>query len=305
MSLGFRKQIYVDFARHKNLSETKWIVLHGIEGYPNDIGRDLDVTFKGQADLKQMLSTFAACLSRHGVPWIVYPSPIWGRRVLGISRDYEVVELHTMSRARCFNVNVFPNWSERKFIEGIFPVESTVTFFKSCLMPALVSDKKWRCKCGEAKVTGRLPWWMARAAVKLRNGEAMTMGRKVCFFGGFFISHPIASIHNLGAWLKRKLQLYFQPTAPVYRIPSWMEKGTFEKLVRSRLGEIFLEVDCVDDFPWLQIRKMQSRQHMVFLTTADKRKLNSVELGKKQSNPEDLLMEVVEGFVHFSKRWGA
>ena len=49
---------------------------------------------------------------------------------------------------------------------------------------------------------------------------------------------------------------------------------------------------------------MQSQQNMVFLTTDDKRKIDSIELAKEQVILEELSKEIVEGFVNFSRRWG-
>jgi hypothetical protein len=303
MSLDFRKKIYVDFARQVNLSSTRWIVLHGAEGYPASIGRDLDVAFKNHADLKQLLNTFETCVRRHGVRWIVHTSPLWGRRILGITSDYNVVELHTIPRVYWFNVNMEPDWQNVELSEGIFPVDSAMAFFKTCMMPALVADKKWRCKCEEAKAPDSVPWWLARATKDVKNGQALSTATKVTLLGGFLVSRPFASLANIGFWLKRKRQIYLQPTVPVYRIPAWTSEVAFEKLIKNRLGEIFINVVCVDNLPVRQIQKMQSGQNMVFITMADKRKLNVVELKREPSAEEGLLQDVVEAFVSFSKRW--
>lgn len=303
MSLDFRKKIYVDFARQANQSETNWVVLHGAEGYPARIGRDLDVTFKGHADLTQLLNTFESCVRRHGVRWVVHPSPLWGRRILGITSDYDVVELHTIPRVYWFNVNMVPDWQNVELSDGIFPVEKMMAFFKTCMMPALVAAKSWRCKCEDAKAPDSVPWWLVRATTDVKKSKALTTVTKLSLFSGFFIRHPIASFVNLGSWVKRKFQLYLQPTVPVYRISSEMDKVAFEKLMNDRLGELFLDVVCADHFPLQQIRKIQAGQNMVFVTSADKRKLNAVELTKERSGEEKLLQDVVEAFVSFSKRW--
>jgi hypothetical protein len=303
MSLEFRKKVYVDFARDANQSQTRWIVLHGMEGYPEKVGRDLDIAFKTEADLRQLLTTFETCVRRHGVRWVVHPSPIWGRRVLGITSEYDVVELHTIPRVYWFNVNMVPDWQNVELSEGIFPFENTMAFFKTCMMPALVADKKWRCKCEEARAPESVPWWMARATGEVKNGIALSTATKISLLGGFLISRPLASLANLGSWLKRKRQVYLQPTVPVYRIPPTMDKTSFETLMKARLGELFLDVTCVDHFPLRQIQKMQSRQRMVFVTTADPRELDVVALDREPAAQEDLLLDIVEAFVNFSKRW--
>lgn len=305
MSLEFRKKVYVDFARAANQSDTRWIVLHGIEGYPEKVGRDLDIAFKTEADLKKLLTTFETCVRRHGVRWVVHPSPIWGRRMLGITSGYDVVELHTIPRVSWFNVNMGPDWQNVELSEGLFPFESRMAFFKTCMMPALVADKKWRCKCEEAKAPDNIPWWLARATSDVKNGIALSTATKISLLGGFLISCPLASLVNLISWLKRKQQVYQQPTVPVYRIPPAMDKTTFEALVRARLGELFLDVICVDYLSLRQIQKMQSRQRMIFVTTADPRELNVVELNRDPSAEEDLLLDIVEAFARFSKRWEA
>jgi hypothetical protein len=303
MSLEFRKKIYVDFAHDANQSQTRWIVLHGMEGYPEGMGRDLDIAFKTEADLKKLLTTFETCVRRHGVRWVVHPSPLWGRRVLGITSGYDVVELHTIPKVCWFNVNMVPDWQNVELSEGVFPVESTMAFFKTCMLPALVADKKWRCKCEEAKAPENVPWWLARAAKNVKNGIALSTAAKVSLLGGFLVSRPLASLVNLGTWIKRKRQVYLQPTVPIYRIPPALDKTAFETLMRDRLGELFLEFVCADHLPLRKIQKIQAGQNMLFVSPADKRKLNAVELTRGPSEQEDLLLDVVEAFVRFSKRW--
>jgi hypothetical protein len=303
MSLEFRKKVYADFARAANQSETRWIVLHGIEGYPEKVGRDLDIAFKTEADLKKLLTTFETCVRRHDVRWVVHTSPIWGRRMLGITRGYDVVELHTIPRVYWFNVNMVPDWQNVELFESIFPIESRMAFFKTCMMPALVADKKWRCKCEEIKAPDDIPWWLARATSDVKNGIALSTATKIFLLGGFLISRPLASLVNLGSWIKRKRQVYRQPTVPVYRIPPAMDKMSFETLIRARLGDLFLDVICVDYLSLREIQKMQSRQRMVFVTTADPIGLDVIELTRDPFAEEDLLLDIVEAFVRFSKRW--
>ena len=303
MSVELRKQTYRIFAEAANDASIRWVVLHGIEGYPNKIGRDLDVTAINLKDTSRLLDVFASVLHRESFRSIVHTSPIWGRRILGITEDYNVVELHTIERVRFANVEFKPDWNAVEYVEGLFPVERFVSFCKSCLMPAIAGDRSWRRKCNGVPEPTRVPWWSRRVIKQAQALNEVTSISIATLCGGYLLAHPLVSTENSYRWLRTKIMAQFQPTAPVYSLPKWIEQQEFESIVKQRLGELFLDVVCGDKISQLDIRYRQSRQQLVYLTQGAVNKLAAVEIGPGRLSPDELLEFLVTSFCKFNERW--
>ena len=285
-----------------NDAGVRWLVLHGIEGYPANIGRDLDVLCLSHTETEKLLDIFVACLRREGFRRIVY-SPTWGRRIVGITDDYDVVELHTVQRVRYANVDFKPDWQAIEYVGDVFPVERSVGFCRGCLMPALADSKSWRHKCDCVPISTRLPWWLGPVAKQAQARVSITTASKVFLCGGFLLVHPFASTGNSLRWLRTKLLLPFRPVSPVYVLPRWLSPGEFENLVRDRLGVLFLDAVCVDTLPSLGIKIQQSRQKLIYVTDANVNGAAAIDFGPDQLSEYDLLNRMVTGFCEFNEQW--
>ncbi len=305
VSIHLRKRIYNAVARKANNARVRWVVLHGIEDYPVKIGRDLDVMCRSPADAARLLEIFSACLRREGFRWIAYPSPVWGRRIIGITDEYHVVELHTIERLRIANVDFKPDWETVEYVEGTFPIERSMAFYKACLISVIGGNDPLRCKSNGAFVPARLPWWLEPAVKQARARGAVTTAAKVILCGGFFVAHPLTSVENSLCWLRTKLTSPFQPLSPVYVLPAWMEPEVFESLVEERLGELFMDVLCGDKLTLLQVRTHLSRQKLVYMTHGNAKHIATIEIGPGRLGVDDLLDFLVTSFCRFNERWQA
>lgn len=303
MSSALRKQFYELFARAANEAGIAWVVLSGTEGYPAGIGRDLDVACRNSREAKRLAEAFTACLRQQGFRWIVYPSPIWGQRILGITGDYAAVELHIVAPVRIGSVSLEPEWDALEYEGGLFPIDPLLRFFKRCLMPALTRSEAWRRKCAETALPARLPWWMRITARKLLAGNELTRFDSLRLAALYFIATPSTAVHNLARWRIRRGVRHGYPAAPVYQLSAATDAGAFVALAERALREVFTGFVCVDDENPKRVKTLQATQRLTFLT----RPRADIENVRTIPNPlpgeSELLERVVEAFVAFNEQW--
>jgi hypothetical protein len=303
MSKAMRKRFYELFARAANEARVGWAVLSGIEGYPADIGRDLDVTCRDAGEAKRLVAVFVDCLSREGFRWIVFPSPIWGRRVLGITEDYAAVELHVVSPVRIAGISLVPQWDALEREGGLFPTDPLLRFFKRCLMPALLRGEAWRRKCAETAMPRDIPWWMRGTARKVFDGKQLSAfdGIRLSFL--YFIANPISAVVNFVRWRVRHRRYREFPAAPVYQVSAADDAEAFRTLATRSLAEIFTGFICVDDVEPHRVKGMQAAQRLTYLTRPRPDIPDVRKLPAPLQDENELLRRIVENFAAFNERW--
>lgn len=302
-SKAMRKQFYELFARAANDAGIAWAVLSGIEGYPADIGRDLDVACKDAKEAQRLLEVFLGCLRREGFRWIVFPSPVWGRRVLGITEDYAAVELHIVSPVRIGGISLEPRWGQIELECGVFPADPLLRFFKRCLMPALLRNEAWRRKCAETSVPQDMPWWMRATARKVFSGEPLSAldGYKLSFL--YFLANPAQAIVNFVIWRLRHRRFRNFPAAPVYHLSAPGGAAGFHALAKQSLDEVFTGFICVDNVEPYRVKGMQAAQRLTYITRPRPDIPDVRPLPVPLQDEGELLRRIVENFAAFNERW--
>jgi hypothetical protein len=303
MSGKLRKRFYEQFASAANAAGVKWTVLSGIDGYPLGIGRDLDVACAGREDADHLCRVFVSCLNQLEFPWIVFPSPIWGRRILGITQDYETVELHIVHPVRVGAITLAPAWGAIEYVGGIFPSDPVARFFKRCLMPALVGGEGWRAKCAQSPMPDRPPWWMHPTAVKVKSGTNLSGPDRWSLYCRYFLANPARAAISLMQWRLRHATRRNYPAAPVYQLGGAMDPDEFLELSRRRLGEVFTGFACIDDFSPKRIRNLQAAQRLVFLSKHRPEIRDIRAIPDNVESGAELLEFVVREFCRFNERW--
>jgi hypothetical protein len=298
-----RKSFYEHFARAANKAGVAWAVLSGIEGYPADIGRDLDVTCRDAGEAQRLVDVFVDCLRREGFRWIVFPSPIWGRRVLGITEDYAAVELHIVAPVRIAGVSLEPRWGALELEGGLFPADPLLRFFKRCLMPALSGGEAWRRKCAETAVPRDMPWWMRGTARKVFDGKRLSAfdGIRLSFL--YFMANPIPAAVNFVRWRLRRRRYRNFPAAPVYQLSATASADAFLALATRSLGEVFTGFICVDDIEPERVRGMQAAQRFTYLTRPRVDIPDVRTVPAPLQDESEVLRRIVESFAAFNERW--
>lgn len=303
MSSNLRKAFYERFARAAHEARVRWAVLSGIEGYPADIGRDLDVTCPDAAEGHRLAQVFVDCLRREGFRWVVFPSPIWGRRILGITEDYAAVELHIVSPVRIGGISLEPRWDALELEGGLFPADPLLRFFKRCLMPALMRREAWRRKCAETAVPREMPWWMRGTAHKVFSGEPLSTfdGYRLSFL--YFLANPLRAAINFVRWRVRHRRFRNFPAAPVYQLSASDGADSFRALATRSLAEVFTGFICVDEIEPRRVKGMQAAQRLTYLTRPRSDLADVRAIPAAPQDETEILRRVVENFAAFNERW--
>lgn len=299
--MKFRKKIYEQFAANANQENIQWIVLHGIEGYPKKVGRDLDITCKTHSEENLLINIFENCLQNaKEAKWIIKPSPIWGKRILGINSDLDVAELHIIRPLRSGIIEFVPDWNSINYI-GTFPSSPFMKYAKTIVMPAL-SENYWKEDKGGNKINDKdVPLWLKKFHKKHINNSSITKHDALLMMAFFFISHPFASFKNIFKWAKIKYSSHRFPTTPIIKLDIDVDSLSFERKVMDKMSAVFLDVKCGDTLTKKQILRFQARQQLIYI--------------KKKEIPYDLqitkpLLEMdaidtvlIDHFKKFNLKW--
>lgn len=120
-----------------------FIVMHGLEGYPDRLGRDLDILMLPR-DALGALSEAAVILRDLGWNTTVCPPPLWGRRLVALREGeggaLDYLEFHTMKSLRWATLSLVDANEPMTGTVGPFPVSAWATFAKATLTPLLAGD---------------------------------------------------------------------------------------------------------------------------------------------------------------------
>ena len=126
-------------AQRWNREAIPYAVAHGIEAYPNAVGRDLDVLVRPR-HVRRAIAIAAAVLSSEGCV-VVRPPRIWGERIVAAVLEPvpDLLEVHAVDGISWSFVRLAgePEPSARV---GPFPVDPWVRFAKRVLLPAFAGD---------------------------------------------------------------------------------------------------------------------------------------------------------------------
>ncbi|MGH8873656.1 MAG: hypothetical protein ACRDVM_00140 [Acidimicrobiia bacterium] len=119
-----------------------FLVAHGLEGYPSQLGRDLDILMP-QVLAPWALSEAGRVLAHNGWRIQACPPRLWGARLIAIrfqDGDPIYLELHTIERLRWVLADL-GDWREQPTGQiGPFPVHAGLTFCKAVVQPLLAGD---------------------------------------------------------------------------------------------------------------------------------------------------------------------
>ena len=256
----YRLKLYEKFSEEAKKINLKWAVLHGSEGYPDTIGRDLDIICSNLEETERALKLFEKVSNDMvSTKWIIYPNPIWGRRILAISNNFEVAELHILNRLVSGLISYNINFDTIDYNE-LFPRDKNSNIFKSIVMPVLGNSSKVRGRLNKDEEY-LLPNSVIKGYKKINNGGNVNLIDKLHIYSSY--SKGIFDLYNNYMYsIKIKRKKYSSPTTPIVLIEG-NDKKFIEK-IKEKLEEVFLDFVCGDDMSLKEIRYNQARQRLIY-----------------------------------------
>ena len=290
--IDYRLNVYTVFANKAKKANLKWVVAHGSEGFPFTIGRDLDCLCFDKENILKAVNLFKeSAISIKETKWVIEPNPIWGKRVLAISKNYEVAELHILWKLNSGLIDLKIDWNSVN--DDLFPHNENVTVFKSLIMPILGGSKKV-LKNDLLQIVA-LPFPFKRIVEKIKSNERITFVDKL--FAYFSVErNPIRLIKNMQYAKKIASKISECATTPLVLIRDNQKEVL--KSVCNNLDEIFLDFINGDLLASEEIAIHQSRQRLVYFF----KQRNDVKMDYEITNENSMdLDSLVSAFAQYNR----
>lgn len=253
----YRLALYTNFAYKAKSIGLRWCVAHGSEGYPDSIGRDLDILCYDAAQVKEAVRMFVeTAMSDYRTKWLIEPNPIWGKRVLAVSDKYEVAELHILYKINSGLIDCPVDWN--KVSDNLFPQNYEVTYFKSVLMPFLGGSAKVE-RYTEEQIN-KLPWYLKRLLRKNLKKKRITIFDKLLVYINMF-RRGVISNYIFSRSIKRLI-----PEAATTPIVLLKNDSLIIEKIKLNLSEVFGDFICGDNLNLEKINYHRSRQRLIYIT---------------------------------------
>lgn len=219
-----------------------WVAVHGLEGYPDTLGRDIDILVADH-DRKALEHSTVDLFRRSGLA-VARPPDIWGTRVLGFGEG-QALEIHAVSKIA---------WREMVLAEtpnaiesfGPFPVDPWASLVKQVVLPAFAGEG--------SKAASALPEHDLAAireqvdndriaelildtlgeASDARQAVAALTGRRSTLARLKRKEHPVVSAVQIGAALVSKFRPLISPSGVIV---------TVDGTDRRRVGDVLDALD--------------------------------------------------------------
>lgn len=259
-SQTYRFAVYEHFARLMHERSVRWVVLHGAEEYPNDIGRDLDCLCASENDIRTALACFHEAAAAHpNTQWITYPHPIWGHRCVAVSSDYQAAELHILHELASGPIRHHVDYLSVD-TAAVFPQEEAAFILKAIIMPLLGNSPKVLKTIHEVDIQ-ILPACVRCALQHMQETGRISLCDRIRLYRHYTESLRSAA-HSIHRSCINKIYRYLAHTVPVFYFDEHFRAEELENLCRQ-LSEIFLRIYDVSDLSQMAIKSLQSQQ--VFL----------------------------------------
>jgi hypothetical protein len=240
-----------------------YAVAHGVDSYPDRVGRDLDVLAAAR-QAARMIDAAQDVLERHGLV-VFRPPRLWGDRIVAaaLDPDPDLLEIHVVGAVSWGFANLTGE-PEPSMRVGPFAVDPWVRFAKRILLPALagniakVRTELERSPLNEAEAeaaSARLPALvgtpLARAFHQaIQQQRALSIAPLVprmrrALTRKMWLEKPATALGRVGHAFWRRVRQPFSPCGPVICIvgPAGSGKTAVQEAVCS--GDPLVFTRCV------------------------------------------------------------
>ena len=256
-----RAALFTEIATAWNERQVLYAVSHGLEGYPNDLGRDVDVLVAAE-QVEDAIATATTVLEAHGLT-VVEPHPMWGRRVVAVDRSTNaMLEVHLSTEVTWRGAALVrrPDPTQRV---GVVAIDPGLAVAKRVLAPLLAGNEakfvrapdEFALRDGEAAAASALfptllPAPLAEALLQaLRAGDldaatALVPALRRGVLTGAARREPHVFVMRVARGLTRKVRQPFSPCAPVIAFvgPDGAGKSTVIRAILEGDRGVFTQV---------------------------------------------------------------
>ena len=175
-----------------NKKNIKWVVVGGLNNYPLELGRDLDIIVK-KKDQKFISKAFIKILKKNNIhKFLRHDNRFYGSVIIAFDKFYNFYELHFYPQeVRSGFISLKCNFNDSIIYIENFRVNKKLYAFKN-----FISTYKTNKIFNNSAIQS--PFWL-KFFLKNRNFFYLYLN--------FFFRHPIKFFLNIFRWLKNKYNL--------------------------------------------------------------------------------------------------
>ncbi len=246
------------FKKKMEKNKIVWVVVGGLNNYPKQLGRDMDVVIKDKNKINKVQSIFKSCLKDLNINHIMYKEDFYGNLIIAFDKYNNYYELHICpSRISSGFFSVEINWSNLKPV-GEYWINPESYIFKN-YFSARKKNIKFLNKYNISK-----PLWLKlflyfKLNEKKRNLLFFTLISLICILSG-----PKVSFLNSVLWFKKKIiKMKYAHSKIFFFKNKKIEKKTIKIVRKYFLGTWFRDVKNInlDNFVYKNIfNKFQKKK---------------------------------------------
>ena len=236
--------LFNNFAKEMSKKKIKWIVIGGLDNFPNKLGRDIDIILQERKNIKIVQKIFINCLIKLKIKSIILKNKkFYGDVVCAFDKDFNYYELdikHPILRSSFFSIE--PNWKKPLLKIGNFYTDPSSFAFKSYF-----SARKTNKKVLNNFRNIKNPYWLKfYMDYKIRNKNLNFFSFSLISLF-YIISNPTSSFINLFKGLYNKICTAKYEHAPMFFIKNKKIEKSVLKYVDEYLLTFFRGAKCIDN----------------------------------------------------------
>ena len=234
--------IFNHFAKQMYKKKIKWIVIGGLNEFPDKLGRDMDIIIKDRKKIKVIQNTFVNCLKKFNIKKIIFKNDFYGNLTIGFDKYLNYYELHIChNKIRSGFFSIQPNWRALKKIGNYF-IDPACYAFKNYF-----SAKKNSIELIDYKKIKKPYWLKLYLIYKLKNKNWNFISFLIVSIFYIF-SNPISSFINLFQWMYGRILLMKYNHSQLYFLKNNKVKKNVLIYVNKYLTKSYFRgIKCVDE----------------------------------------------------------
>jgi len=221
----------------------KWIVVGGLDNFPNKIGRDLDIILKDKKYIKIVQNIFINCLKRLKIKNIILRNgKFYGDVLIAFDKHFNYYELDIkfyIMRSGIFSIS--PNWYGTLNKVGNFYIEPACFAFKNYFSARKIN----KIILNDYRKIKKPYWLKLYLDYKIKNKNLNFVSFSIVSII-YMITNPLTSFINLFKGINNKILTSKYNHAPIYFIKNKKEETYVLKYVKKYLRIYFWGIKCID-----------------------------------------------------------
>jgi len=234
--------IFDHFAKQMYKKKIKWIVIGGLNEFPDKLGRDMDIIIKDKKQKHIIQNIFVNCLKKFDIKNIIYKNDFYGNLLIAFDKYFNYYELHIChNKIRSGFFSVEPNWNSLKKI-GNFYIDPSCYAFKNY----------FSAKTNVIKIINydaiNKPYWLKLYLLykfKYKNWNFLTFLLVSIIY---FTLNPILFFKNLFEWAyTRTLIMKYNHSQLYFLKNNKVKKNVLIYVNKYLTKSYFRGIKCVDE----------------------------------------------------------